>query len=264
MYDFIKKDYSIKGRYSKRQRQIDVFIKQRINGQDFTTIVESKNYNKKINVKIVESFISMADDIGADYGIMISEIGFTKSALQRAFNNPKDIELDIYNFKEITHNLQTECALPYLDDNMVLILAPMGWIVDAKRRDFPIACFLYKKGLTFDEAISSGEFAYTNFWKSDKDNFSIMDLSKLQEDNISQNLKIEKIEYIKNENVLGKDAMVRIVRFTDYPLIEITGFIRFDEFIFFCVCNTRELYLKRNHRKMQLFLKYILPLKITS
>jgi uncharacterized SAM-dependent methyltransferase len=38
--DFIKKDFRIKGRYSNRQRQIDVYIKETIKGEDFVTIVD--------------------------------------------------------------------------------------------------------------------------------------------------------------------------------------------------------------------------------
>ena len=145
---------------------------------------------------------------------------------------------------------------------MALILAPFGWIVDAKRRDIPATCFLYKKGLTFEEALTGGEFAYINFWSLKDNNFSIQDLSKFQERNIEENQKIEKIEYHSSMNILGKESMVRIIRIKDYPLIEITGFIHFDDFIFFCVCNSIELFFRRNLRKMHLLLKQTLPLKI--
>lgn len=260
--DNIEKDKHILGRYSKRQRQIDIFIQQKINNEYFITIIDCKNYNKKIDVKTVESFISMVDDIGGDYGIMISEVGFTKSALNRAFNNPKNIELDIFDFKEITHHLQAESALPYSGSNMAIVHAPFSWIVDAKRRDIPVICFLYKKGLTLDEAFANGEFAYINYWNTEFNNMSIFDLSKIQEENIMNNDTIESIEFINTEHSFMKDAKIRIIKIVNYPFIEITGFIKFDDFIFFCVCNTKELYLKRNFRKMQLLLKYVLPIKI--
>lgn len=260
--DVVEKNFRVKGRYSKRSRQIDIYIKQRINDSDFITIVDSKNYNKKINVKTVESFISMIEDVGADYGILISELGFTKGALLRATNNPKGIDLDIYDFKSITHQLQGEYAFPLADKNAALILAPFGWIVDAKKREIPAICFLYKRGLTFEEALSGGEFAYVNFWNIEDDISNIKKLSDYQINNMSQIWEIENIDYQPSFNNLGNDALVRIIQRSNYPLIEITGFIRFDDFIFFCVCNTTEVYAKRNLRKMHTLLKQTLPLKV--
>jgi Restriction endonuclease len=262
--DIIEKDKHILGQYSKRQRQIDIFIEQKINDKSYITIIDCKNYNKKINVKTVESFISMVDDIGGDYGIMISEIGFTKSALNRAFNNPKNIELDIFDFKEITHHLQGESGMPYSNNNMTLIHAPFSWIVDAKKTNKPALCFLYKRGLTLEEAFNSGEFAYINYWDTKLNNISIRDLSRIQESNITIKDTIESIEFINTEHTLKNEAIIRIIKIINYPFIEITGFIKFNDFIFFCVCNTKEFYLKRNLRKMELLLKYVLPLKIKN
>lgn len=263
-HDYILKNHRIKGRYSNRSRQIDIFIKTSTKAEDYTIVVDCKNYNKKIDVKTVESFISMVDDIGADYGIMISELGFTKSAIHRAVNNPKGIELDIFSLSELYHYMQAEAAMPYSNDNMALILAPFGWIVDAKKRDIPALCYLYKRGLSFEEAIISGEFAYVNFWKSDDPNFSIEDLSKIQEKNIldTYGQKIEKVEFIEAECKFSKETKIRVIKTIDYPLIEITGFIKFSDSIFFYVCNSIPLYEKRNIRKTHVFLKNVLPFKV--
>jgi hypothetical protein len=262
MHDLLKQDFHIIGKYSKRSRQIDIYIQQNINNIEFITIIDCKNYNKKINVKTVESFISMVEDVGADYGIIISELGFTKSALLRAVNNPRGIDLDIYDFKDITHHLQGESAFPNAGDNMVFVIAPFGWIVDAKKSEIPVLCLLYKKGLTFEEAINSGEFGYIDFWDIRKKNYSIKELSDFQVNNIRQDQQIESIEYQASINSLCKESMIRIVRIEKYHFIEITGFICFDNFIFFCVFNSTELYLKRNIRKMHILLKQTLPLNV--
>jgi hypothetical protein len=259
--DTIIKNHKVRGIYSKRSRQIDVYINQKINNSDYVTIVDSKNYNKKINVKTVESFISMIDDVGADYGIMISEKGFTKSALNRAFNNPKNIELDVYNFAEITHHLQAEGAIPYTGGNAALILAPFSWIVDATRRPGSI-CYLYKKGLTIEEALASGEFAYINFWGTEKTPMTVEELAANQEQFIAQVDIIENSQLFQTEHTLGLDAQIRVTKIKGSQLIEMAGYIKFEDFIFFCILHTVEIFHKRNFRKLQLLLRNILPMKI--
>lgn len=262
LHDKIERNVKIKGRYSKRSRQIDIYISQTIHGHSFTTVIECKYYNKKIDVKTVESFISMVDDIGADYGILVTELGYSKSAFLRAANNPKGIDLDIYDLNAINSQLQAEGAIPHAGGNGALILAPFGWTVDAKRREVPVLCFLYKKGLSFEEAIGSGEFAYVDFWNLTKKHYSIQELSKLQESNLGKEKEITAVEYLESANALGYECMVRIIRMKDFPLIEIAGLIKFKDFIFFCICNTPTVFEKRNLRKMHLLLKQILPFKV--
>ena len=53
------------GLYSKVERQIDVLIEQYIAGNRFTLVIDGKYFNKKVDVKAVESFIGMLEDIGA-------------------------------------------------------------------------------------------------------------------------------------------------------------------------------------------------------
>ncbi len=262
IHDDIGRNVKIKGRFSKRSRQIDIYISQKVKGRVFTTVIECKYYNKKIDVKTVESFISMVDDIGADYGILVTELGYSKSAYLRASNNPKGIDLDIYDVNAINNQLQAEGAIPHAGDNGALVLAPFGWTVDAKRRDVPVLCFLYKKGLSFEKAMEGGEFAYIDFWNLTKKYYTIEELSKLQESNLGKKKDITSIEYLESANALGYECMVRIIRMKDYPLIEIAGLIKFNDFIFFCVCNTPIVFEKRNLRKMHLLLKQILPFKV--
>jgi hypothetical protein len=72
-------DFRIKGEYSERSRQIDVLIEQ----DSITTIVECKHYDKPVDVKAAESFMSMMNDVGANCGILISSSGFTSSVPKR-------------------------------------------------------------------------------------------------------------------------------------------------------------------------------------
>ena len=66
----IKYNVHIKGIYSKRIRQIDVLI-QTSSGAIY--VIDTKKYSLKVDVKAVESFIGMVKDVGANYGIIVSE-----------------------------------------------------------------------------------------------------------------------------------------------------------------------------------------------
>lgn len=256
-------DHAIKGRYSNRSRQIDIYIEEDIGGKKVITVVDCKFYNKDVDIKSVESFISMADDIGADIALMITEKGYSKSALKRAFNNPKNIELDILNFKELKHNLQGDLAIPYSGRNAALVRAPFGWIVDAKRTEYAL-CFLFERGLDLNSAMKEGEFAYINFWNNLKDKYSVKQFSEIQKKVLEQEFSIESNTYFSTFNELGKDSGIRVTKKENEPLIEIAGYIRFDDFIFFCICNCKESMSKRNTTKIRLLLKYVLPIIVND
>ncbi|HTF05610.1 MAG TPA: restriction endonuclease [Bacteroidia bacterium] len=151
----ITKDARIEGRYSKTSRQIDVLIETKIAGVPIRIIVDGKHYKKKIDVKHVETFISMAEDVEADQGILITPIGYSKAARNRAYYGPKHIEVDVLNYEELKQ-FQGVGAMPYSGKHGVLIPAPFGWIVDGTRRPIGLAT-LYQRGLTLQAAMKNEE-----------------------------------------------------------------------------------------------------------
>ncbi|MFA7379843.1 MAG: restriction endonuclease [Bacteroidia bacterium] len=259
----IKRDVKLIGKYSKAKRQIDILIQERIGGNDIKIIIDCKLYNKKVDVKDVESFISMAADIGAEKGLMITEQGYTEAALQRAFNNPDHIELDIYSLKDLKSNFHGELAIPYSGENGALLLAPFGWIIDASKRPGSL-CYLYQRGLSLEEAGKQKELAYINFWDKSKSNFELKDLVNYQEEYMREKLPVNSIEY--KESIKREDAktLIRIAKVANYPGIELTGFIEFDDFILFCVWFSREVVILRNIRKLESLMKFAIPVKIRS
>ncbi|SGY87513.1 restriction endonuclease [Moritella viscosa] len=72
-------DTRIMGEYSERSRQIDILIKT----NELKTMIECKCYSIPVDIKSVESFLGMFSDVKADFGILISSSGFTKSAEKR-------------------------------------------------------------------------------------------------------------------------------------------------------------------------------------
>ena len=95
----IKKNQNIKGRYSERSRQIDILVRSESIGRELIIVIDCKKFSKRIDVKTVESFIGFSEDVAAHIGIMITNIGYSKSAEKRAKNHHKDIQLDIVEFE---------------------------------------------------------------------------------------------------------------------------------------------------------------------
>jgi len=121
----------IKGRYSKVTRQLDILVEEYVAGNRMRIVFEAKYFNKKVDVKSVESCLGMLEDVEANKSIMISVKGFSEAAYNRAHFGPSQIELDVLSFDQLT-NYQGECAIPYSGNNGVLISPPFGWIFDAK------------------------------------------------------------------------------------------------------------------------------------
>ena len=253
----IIKNTHIVGKYSGVKRQIDVLVKLLKKGiVTSTVIIECKHYGKKINVKIVDSFIGCLEDVGAEKGIIVSEKGFTKAAISRAHKGKDEIEVDILSLGEL-QQFQSQGAFPYAGDSMLALSAPFGWIIDGTRRGFTPAV-LYRRGIPFDEAMcKEKEWMYVQFW------------SKTSEINTLKNL----IE-VQNESLLDKDAMaviklleidglmVRQAILPSYPTPEITVFREYDWFIAFVVIFCPECYVDRDTKKAVTMLNEAIPIHV--
>lgn len=94
----VKANDSVRGRYSKVPRQIDISLKKQENGKTIFGVVECKCFSSRINVKTVDSFVGYLHDVGADFGILIANKGFSKGAENRAKGT--SIKLEIKKFSD--------------------------------------------------------------------------------------------------------------------------------------------------------------------
>jgi len=249
-------DARIVGRFSKIERQIDLLIEGSIVDFKFRIVVDGKYRDKKIDVNDVESFIGFVRDVEADRGIMISTKGYSAAAINRGHYDDSEIELDILNFKELKR-FHAFCALPFAGNHGVILPAPFGWIVDGTKREGVVAT-LYQRGLTFDSAGEAKEWMYINFWSKEKEVNDIDSLCKLQESYLKEVQGVE-IEY--RDELIRKDAKtkLRLLKSPSYPTPEYTGFVEFDEFIFFCVLFTPKELEAKNLRKLRYIMRSVLP-----
>lgn len=72
------------GQLSQGKRQIDVAVFEQGDTARPFLAVECKHYKRKLNVKDVETFVGMRDDIGAKNAILVCPAGFSKGASFRA------------------------------------------------------------------------------------------------------------------------------------------------------------------------------------
>src|SRR6266850_5694006 len=89
----IRKNVRVKGRYSKRMRQIDVLIVQKTPTGPSKVVVDTKLFTRKLNVKDIDAFAGFVDDVGARQGLLITNKGYTRAAFRRAYYCPRDLEL---------------------------------------------------------------------------------------------------------------------------------------------------------------------------
>ncbi len=220
-------NHKIKGKYSKRKRQLDVLVEGFVAGRKFRQVVECKHFNKKIDVKIVESILGFLDDVNADRAIIITNKGYTKSAYLRAHNDPRFIELQICSLKELNEN-QGLYALSYRGKNGLIIKAPMGWINDNSALTEENTCTLYPRIYNISEAINK-DFIMVNIF--DKKFNEIKDLETFQKGRNKIAKKASKIQIEEIDTVKRNDAKVTLDKIVSESRIQFSGYIEFENFI---------------------------------
>jgi hypothetical protein len=248
------------GLFSKTKRQIDILIEQYVAGNRIVIAIDGKYFNKKVDVKAVESYISMLEDIGVHKGLLISKEGFSEAAYNRAHFGSTEIELEILNFKDL-HLFQSHGVIPYAGNNGALVPSPFGWVVDGQTTHAWLAT-LYLQGRTLNEAILDNEFMYIQLWDRRKDGDSLEDLLNFQElmfKEADPECSIEFLPTIKRKNEKTK---LRVSNSKNYPTLEYTGFVEFEDFIFFSVMFSPVNRSKSNIRKLENIMEAVLPIKI--
>jgi Restriction endonuclease len=255
-------DQKYMGRFSRRLRQCDVVINERIGTRKVSTLVDAKFRNRAINVKDVEAFAGQLRDIGFDRGMIIAPRGFSKAAENLALFGEDKLDLDLLSMSEL-QPMQGTGAIPYNTQIALLLRSPLGWITDASRRDGMVAAF-YQRGLTFEEALSRREFAYLNFWSLENDQ-KVGDLINLQNDSLRDsyggNTEISQ-ERIQSE--IHSDVWVRRVEFPSSEFCETTVFVVYADVVAFAVAHSCAARAGKIQRKVLHMMALSLPMTMKS
>lgn len=101
------------GVHSETDRQIDVLVEQNIGQYSMRIVIDCKDYSSPVNVKGVEEFNGLVQDVGAHKGALVCPSGFTRSAKRRA----KKLQIDLYSPADTDpHKWQVRLSLPVLCD----------------------------------------------------------------------------------------------------------------------------------------------------
>lgn len=101
------------GRRTKRMRQIDVLMTERVAQFDITIVIDCKDYKHPVDVKGVEEFSGLLDDVGAQKGVLVCPKGFTTTAKTRA----EGLQIDLYSPVDTDpHKWQVKVTIPALCD----------------------------------------------------------------------------------------------------------------------------------------------------
>jgi hypothetical protein len=109
----VAQNQMLPGRLSGIDRQVDILLRGQAGQFDLMIVIDCKDYKRPVNVKCVEEFIGMVEDIGAHRGAMVSSNGFSASAKARGAR----AGVDLYTLVDsASHNWQTYMSIPVVCD----------------------------------------------------------------------------------------------------------------------------------------------------
>ncbi len=238
------------GLISKTKRQIDILIEGKIAGFNMSIIVDCKYFNKKIDVKEVESFLSFLQDLKASKGILITNNGYSKAACNRATYDTQDIELRIINFDDL-EKYQAFMAMPYSKSECAIVVAPDGWVVDGAPQG-PYAASFYPAGLSQEEAFHEEGFIYLVFSHKGKNWPDLPDLLEKQSLASKNHYHLPKIEYIETIEREDCSLMLRVIDAVEMGnTIEYTMFLDYPNVIIYLTLLTNREKEKQYLKKLE-------------
>ena len=249
------------GRFSKIERQIDLLVEEQASDFAFRIAVDAKHYDKRIDVQDVEQFLGLLRDVNVDVGVMISPEGYSKAAINRAYYDDLRLELDVLNFNDLSR-FQAFGAIPFSGSAGVAMPAPFGWVIEPSRLPAFVAA-LYQRGSSLEEAQEASEWMYVNFWKKDENADNLQTLLTHQEGYMKRgkpDAETSFIDPVRRRD--GAKTAIRVFKTQGYPTPEYTGFVEFNDFIFFCVLFSPVEMEEKNLRKLRYILRQVLPLRV--
>lgn len=113
-------DVKIVGRHTGKKRQIDVLVREMIGQYEINIVIDCKDYKNPIDVKGVEEFSGLLDDVGAQKGVLVCPAGFSSSAKIRAAG----LQIDLYSPVDTNpHKWQVSPTIPALCDFRVAAIS---------------------------------------------------------------------------------------------------------------------------------------------
>jgi len=148
------------GKKSGVARQIDVLAHA-----DQPVAVECKFVGRKVDVKCVEAFIGMLEDVGIGRGIIITAAGFTPGAQRRAFHDQRIVELETVHPDRLSPHQHRGAPIIWRAPLGISLDLPDGWTCDTELTAVPggAAMIMYPLGHDRLSAMHVAPVIYGNF-----------------------------------------------------------------------------------------------------
>lgn len=105
----VEHNVKLAGRDSETDRQIDVLVTQQIGQYEMKIAIDCKDYKTPVDVKGVEEFVGMVQDVGAHKGVLVCPAGFTTTAKKLA----KKRQIELYRPVDTgDHKWRVKATLP--------------------------------------------------------------------------------------------------------------------------------------------------------
>ena len=253
----IQHDVFREGLISKTKRQIDILIEGQVAGFNLRIIVDCKYFNKKVGVKEVESFLSFLQDLKASKGILITNIGYTEAANNRATYDSQDIELRIIDFKDLD-KFQGFMAIPYSKSECAIVTSPNGWVVDAAPQGRYVASF-YPAGMSQEEALCTKRLIYLVFSHKNKEWPDLKFLLDRQNEGVKSHFYNPKIEYLNTIEREDCKVTLRVIEsVTMGEIVDYTIFLDYPNVIIFMTLLANHSVEKQHLKKLEWIAKKLI------
>lgn len=114
---------------------IDVLVKPKFLGRDITWLVEAKYWNSNIPKEKVLTFISIIQNVGADRGFLISNLGFQSGAYESAKNTNVEL-VNFHEFKDSTREYINTEVIKHYEERFELLYSRYWSHSKRTRRDY--------------------------------------------------------------------------------------------------------------------------------
>jgi len=156
----VRPDAHLRGTKSGVTRQIDVLVEPKIDDGTLRIAVDCKCYKRKVDVKDVESFLGMLDDIQVSHGVLVTTKGYTKAAYERVRCESRNIDLQILSPSRLSDYQFIGCLWLWKGGIAVIVEPPDGWVVDIENQIGPFQFSMYPLGHNRGSAMKGCPFLY--------------------------------------------------------------------------------------------------------
>jgi hypothetical protein len=190
----IQCDIKLDGKISGIPRQVDILV-----GSTQKTAIECKYLSRKVDVKCVESFLAMMDDLDISRGLIVTARGYTPAAKARAENDDRGLDLQIITPERLSKFQSLGFPIIWRETLGVGFQPPACWVVDNELTGDPNGAlvFMYPLGHCLQSATRCSSFIYANIILKENEQISLEEVAaphqaSLLEDNPSYHFSFER------------------------------------------------------------------------